>query len=188
MGDFCLYTEAFTPSVKALGAVAGEEGKKLALQGAKPALGGRGDGLELHWRCLERRRRHGGGMLPGRKPQRRTEDSRRESPVGYTGAWGRQGGREGESRAGVWVWARWPGRAKLLARAVLAILRVSVQTNFRNFYFKTGSPLPLPHIQKHTLIHHVEILQTHLFKKLTAYPCQLGAWFFFSAMPAKAVM
>lgn len=48
-----------------------------------------------------------------------------------------------------------------------------MQTNFRNSCFKSGSPLPLPHIQKHTLIH-------HLFKKLSAYPCQLAVRFFFS--------
>lgn len=61
---------------EALGAVAGEEGKKHTLQGAQPALGGRGDGLELQRRCLETRQREGGGMLPGQTPGRRTEDRR----------------------------------------------------------------------------------------------------------------
>lgn len=52
-----------------------------------------------------------------------------------------------------------------MAGAVLAILRVSAQTNFKKFYFKAGSPLPLrTHTQ--TPIHRVEILQAHLFKNI----------------------
>lgn len=76
----------------------------------------------------------------------------------------------------------------MLARAVLAILRVSVQTYFRSFYFKAGPPLPLPHMQKHTLIHHVEILQTHLFKKIDSIFLSARSVIFFSAMPAKALI
>lgn len=147
----------------------------------------------MDWRFSEGAWRGGRGTevgcCQGRNQAGELEDSRQESPAGHTRVWGRQGGRGGEYRAGVWAWARrtgGPGSGKLLARAVLAILRVSVQTNFRNFYFKTRSPLPLPHTQKHTLIHHVEILQTHLFKKIDSISLSARSVIFFFSYASKS--
>lgn len=100
----------------------------------------RGRGREVG--CYQGRHQAGELRTAGESPQ--LDDTR---------VWDRQGGREGEYRVGVWAWARrtgGPESGKLLARAVLAILRVSVHTNFRNFYFKKGSPLPLPHTETHT--------------------------------------
>lgn len=125
------------------------------------------------------RRGTGAGCCPGRKQEDR----------GHCGVRGRQGGREGGHRAGVWAWARRTRASrsgKLLARAALAILRVSVQTKFRNFYFKIDSPLPLPHTQKHTLIHHVEILQTHLFKKIDSISLSARSVIFFFSYASKS--
>jgi len=139
--------------------------RKVRSPQLRPALGGRGAGLELQWGEAEAQRWDAAGQGWNQAGELRPAG---ESLAGHSRLWGRPGGREGENRAGGWAWARTggPGCRKLLARALLAILRVSVQTNFRNLYFKAGSPLPLPHTQQHTLIHHVEILQTHLFKKI----------------------
>lgn len=54
-----------------------------------------------------------------------------------------------------------------------------MQTNFRNFYFKSGSPLPLPHIQKHTLIH-------HLFKKIVSISLSARSVIFFFSYASKS--
>lgn len=157
-----------------------EEGKKLPLHGARAARGGRGVGLEPQCRCLsavkveaEARRWEDAGA---ETRQEHWGQQARVPTAGHTRVWSRQGGREGEYRTGGWAWVRrtgGPGSRKLLAKvAVLAIYRVSVQTNFRNFYFKLGSPLPLPHIQKHALIH-------HLFKKIVSISSSASCDFFF---------
>lgn len=77
-------------------------------------------------------------------------------------------GREARSTQswGLGACERRAGRQEAAGRAMLVILRGSLQINFRNFYFKTDSPLPRLHTNKYTRLRHVEILQTHLFKKI----------------------
>lgn len=112
--DFCLYAkpEPSRPR-EALGAAVGEVGKKPTLQGAEPALGGRGDGLELQWRCLERRQRQSGGILPGQKPGGRTEESAQPGTAGCG-----QARRKGRGTQG---WGVSPGEKDRRARKREAI-------------------------------------------------------------------
>lgn len=153
----------------ALAAVVEGQGKKHPLQEVEPALGGRGDGLKLQLRCLERKQRHAWrGDAARQKPGRRREDSSENPLLGMPGcgAGKEEGKRHTELRSGsLEEKGRRARKQEPVGKGSIAILRVSVQTNFRNFYFKTDSLLPPSHTNKHTLIHHVEILQTHLLKK-----------------------
>lgn len=125
--------------------------------------GGRENGWELQCRCLER---DGGTDEVGCCPSRTEagEGKARENP-----RWDMLGcgadGREARSTQswGLGACERRAGREEAAGRAMLVVLRGSLQINFRNFYFKTDSPLPRLHTNKYTRIHHVEILQTHLF-------------------------
>lgn len=153
----------------ALAAVVEGQGKKHPLQEVELALGGRGDGLKLQLRCLERKQRHAWrGDAARQKPGRRREDSSENPLLGMPGcgAGKEEGKRHRELRSGsLEEKGRRARKQEPVGKGSIAILRVSVQTNFRNFYFKTDSLLPPSHTNKHTLIHHVEILQTHLLKK-----------------------